>query len=397
MSTTAGEPDNTPNPKDWGLAPVAMLLAFLCLLVSGPCSVSRWPPEFYPQWGIEWVLCLGAVYVALDASRSTRTRRCRLWSGISIMVAVASSWVSIDAYYGSYHDYPWVALVGIFGLVIVGGALGRQRTLAVAATLFCGVWFYGAFVPPASNLPATVRNGDLTLGLSLPQAGADGWILDFSGARGTDLENRYDLKGVSVSGMIGWAIPVRCWPPNIVQEIDDRTGSVGFGDDVKPYNRVDMALVAFVPPWARSWDATVVVPIWPRESAAHVVIPVAKAGSRAVYSDTKGPVHLTVSDVSWTRSTNEFPPQPCLVFTVRWSGYSYSGFRGRVIRISDGDGHSVPYESPSFAGEEGGGRQLIQIDGGPARSVKTLRIDAYSESQLDRSKVVFRFARLPGR
>jgi hypothetical protein len=250
------------------------------------------------------------------------------------------------------------------------------------------IWAFGAALPPVSaGLPRSATNGDLTLTVrSLTRSGKVTFCdFDLKTRSGRPITGQYLIEKIRGEGRVwpGWA--VRVWSPHPWP-----------GEPGDPVNEARLSCYTFPPGWARSFELTFRVAAWPSQPHATLAIPVPPAGGKSgeTYTADADGMRFTVSNVRWTRSRSEWPPRPVLALKITRQGDVFSPAARHTLRFTDEERRVLETRSLGFNGNQSGSVEDLEIPDLPRR-VRRLRVDAFSEHQLDEGERVFRFRGLP--
>jgi len=102
---------------------------------------------------------------------------------------------------------------------------------------------------------------------------------------------------------------------------------------------------------------------------------------------------LSVSNLSWGKTTSISPPAKCLRATIAYSGFSYSGFKGSEYRVVDHLGNSVQCDANDSEGGDGGSTESVEIRSIDPKA-RNLRVELLNEGETERLQTVFHFDRV---
>lgn len=339
-----------------------------------------WPPEDFPEWTLAWVLGALAIVLALRASRAAEEDRVvRRRAFVTMGLASLGYLTACYWRYGTWHDMAWIP----FGAWVIGMTVAplfcRQWLWSILAPLVAIAWvgpgLRGAITPSLSVL----RRGDLSLKVSMRPRGetSQSIILDLNRESGRQLDEKFDLGNVTVSGSAGPLLDVRCWPcsPYPFDEAKERKSSEM------------LYATTFVPQWVRSWDVRVVIPMWPEHSAGHLRLPVPKGEVAASpIRDDKCVEGMELDELNWSKSQNRWPEVDCLTVRVKSSvfkpGLDQDTFR--ALRFVDGQGKVIDFSVRDF------GADFVRVELDPLPAGSTwLDVDLYTVAQRNASDLIF--------
>jgi hypothetical protein len=291
------------------------------------------------------------------------------------------------SYYESFHDFPWAVVFPVLLMLAWGGWQWGQRWLSGVIVLLLWIGGYGLLPPHTPGLPRTATVGDLTVTLRSLKRTQRVLFCDFdlTTASGEPLANRCVLNTIQCEGQAFHFLPVPGWRAH------EWPREKGQSD-----REAHLSAWLFPPEWVRSVDLTLKVQTWPSSPACSVsfaVPPHGKAREGEIHAAGEG-MKLAVSDVRWSPSWTRGPQEEVLAVRVSYSGYSYSGWTGRELRVTDEAGGALDFGCGSIAGTEGGATLNGEVVAVP-RGVRRIVVQAFSEKQLEEGERVYRFTRLP--
>jgi hypothetical protein len=331
---------------------------------------------------------MGLALRASARAGAARFARLRLLAGAAFPPALLALAVPVTSYYESFHDLPWGVVFPVGLLLGLGGWRWGQRWLALLVLGLAWIWSFGASLPPSSSgLPRSATNGDLTLTVRSLTRSQNVVFCDFDlkTRSGRPIAEQYLIEKIRGEGRVwpGW--PVTVWSPHPWPD-----------DPGDPENEARLSAYTFPPGWARSFELTFQVAAWPSQSHATLVLPVPPAGGEPEKSYTANAdgIQFTVSDLRWTRSQGEWPLRPVLALKITRRGDVFTPATRHTLRFTDEQGRVLETRGVRFSKDQSGSVEDLEVPGLP-RGVCRLRVDAFSEQQLQQGERVFRFPRLP--
>lgn len=146
----------------WAPIVVGWLLAFASVRFAGDEYASIPVSPHHASRDLAIVLAFAAIAFALFGSRTNGNAVVRVLAGLAVVPAAIAEWVAFDNCLQNSFHYPWTWVVATGSLLCVGGWFCRQRVLALVSACFVVVWFYAAFTPATTRLPATAVSGEYT-------------------------------------------------------------------------------------------------------------------------------------------------------------------------------------------------------------------------------------------
>jgi hypothetical protein len=322
------------------------------------------------------------VLLALVASRLQKSLSDRLIVSFAIGISLIGSWYPTASYFGNYHTYPWAVVIGLSFLSVIGGIFCGLRTLPAALTVFLGVWFYAALLPPKPRLPSTIQRDGIECKLMSPTS------FQLRDMTGGELSRLVDLETIRLEGNVGPIISIEgmhCWPA--------ASPSAAGLDEIPKGAAVRFDIRTLVPNWTKSFDLRIIVQRWPAKPMLAFSIPLARL-PKLPMEVRSGLYRLQVSNVGWGKTTNTLPVARCLRATITYSGFSYSGTKKCEYRVVDDLGNVVSTMSSGCFGSEGSTTIPLEILAlNPKAS--SLRFELISEAESQKLQTVFSFDGLP--
>jgi hypothetical protein len=375
----------------------AWILSLASLRLAGERMFSV-PYRGHPEMDLAIGMGFVATALALIASKLSQAPTLRIMAGLALLLSTLAEWSAFNGVFFSDLDYPWMFVAPFFALVCIGGWFCHQRTVSILAVLGTGYWLYGAVLPPKSVLPivaeskgfrATLSSGGGRRSSWWRMGDTPAWKLEVVPPAGSDFDRLVDVENVEAKGSIGREIAIE-------RIHADVPGNFMWGNSNAPRNV--LYLYSWVPSWTRSWDLVVKVPLWPKPTIS-IVVPVPPAGTRdsePAHSAKADGYALSVSNVRWEQVGHGDLPEPSIMLTVAYSGYSFGGFNSREFRVTDETGNLLSWGCGSSVGNAGGATEEVEVWPVP-KGIKELRVDLFSEESRDAATLVFRFPSLPGK
>lgn len=345
---------------------------------------SCWPPEFFGEWTLTWLLGGASLACGLAASALSRGKKPRIEAGLAMGIASFAYLTPCVFYNRTWHNLPWPAiLVWAIGLGIAGWPC-RQKLLAILAPLTLWACVGPGLAAPKSLSPVALSNGDLAMTVSWRPGGnnlSQGLILDMKRRSGRPLGDAYDVRNVAVESSAG-PIEIGTWPPH----------RISFEDGPTAPTEVQLIATTFVPDWVRSWDVRLVVPRWPQRPLGHVRVTVPHEGDPpSGGSDPSCQRGMRVQGLRWSTSTGRLPEERCLVLNVESD--IFDGGLGRdtwrSLRIRDNRGRVLAFTFLEYPT----GRAALQVVP-VAPDTQYVDVDLFSEAQRRAFDLEFRISRL---
>ena len=149
------------------------------------------------------------------------------------------------------------------------------------------------------------------------------------------------------------------------------------------------SLYTFAPTWARSVNISLTVQKWPSNPLLSLRVPLDDLPTGPV-STKNGQAWLTLDKVTWSRTSNAVPEQPCLKLTVRFANTGQSGYSRSDYRARDESGGDLDLSSVRSSENGGVGAVDFQIIG-IKKGTKWFDFAIFSPEQLRANEVVLRF------
>ncbi len=366
-------------------------LALFGVFLSPMALSVRHPPKLYPEWLMVGSLGLGTIAVALWLSAHRWMRwPVRMGLGAAILLALVPLSMPVLSYYESFHDMPWVVVIFVVGVFLVGGWLGRQKWLTVLTLGAILLFAYQVHLPPSGEgLPATRTDRDLAVTIQALKRSGKVVFVDFTieAKPGVPVATEYDLERIGVEGKILRVLPVTGWSAH------------QWPLEHSPPNEACLSSYTFPPTWSRRLDYVITVPRWPDEPAASITVAVPPKGqgrlAERVEAAEEG-MTLVLEDLHWATVQESGMDVPALAIGLTYDRYGPENYwTGSVrLRVTDDKHNVLPacfnvYRTRDDYSESESGYCPA------AEDTKTITIDAYSPHQWQENLHVFRFKRLP--
>ncbi|MEQ1823507.1 MAG: hypothetical protein ABL949_13435 [Fimbriimonadaceae bacterium] len=100
---------------------VSVVAAFWGLILAALSGVGiSNPPEFNPAWVVIWGSSILGALLSVASVHQENSLQNRKTASAGLGMALLASWLPTYAYFGNYHEYPWI-VVGGLAVVSVGG------------------------------------------------------------------------------------------------------------------------------------------------------------------------------------------------------------------------------------------------------------------------------------